>query len=53
MSSIKQSYLRGKQTRILRGQQRGNGNTKMISMQFSIFASTNIEMSRILLLFSI
>jgi hypothetical protein len=32
MSSIKRPYLRGKQTQILRGQQRGNGSAKMISM---------------------
>jgi hypothetical protein len=32
MSSIKRSYLRGKQTQILGGQQRGNGSAKMISM---------------------
>ena len=32
MSSIKRPYLRGKQTQILRGQQRGNGIAKMISM---------------------
>ena len=32
MSSIKRLYLRGKQTQILRGQQRGNGSAKMISM---------------------
>jgi hypothetical protein len=31
-SSIKRPYLRGKQTQILRGQQRGNGSAKMISM---------------------
>ena len=28
MSSIKRPYLRGKQTQILRGQQRGNGSAK-------------------------
>jgi hypothetical protein len=32
MSSIKRPYLRGKQTQILRGQQRGNVSAKMISM---------------------
>jgi hypothetical protein len=32
MSSIKRPYLRGKQTQILGGQQRGNGSAKMISM---------------------
>ena len=32
MSSIRRPYLRGKQTQILRGQQRGNGSAKMISM---------------------
>ena len=32
MSSIKRPYLRGKQTQILRDQQRGNWSAKMISM---------------------
>ena len=32
MSSIKRPYLRGKQTQILGGQQRGNASAKMISM---------------------
>ena len=32
MSSVKRPYLRGKQTQIIRGQQRGNGGAKMISM---------------------
>ena len=32
MSSIKRRYLRGKQAQILRGQQRGNGSAKIISM---------------------
>jgi hypothetical protein len=32
MSSIKRPYLRGKQAQNLRGQQRGNGSAKMISM---------------------
>ncbi|CAB9539784.1 hypothetical protein BROOK1789B_852 [Bathymodiolus brooksi thiotrophic gill symbiont] len=46
MSSIKRPYLRGKQTQILRGQQRGNGSAKMISMamQFIIInLKKNIE----------
>jgi hypothetical protein len=34
MSSIKRPYLRGKQTQILRGQQRGNGSAKMISIPY-------------------
>ena len=40
-SSIKRPYLRGKQTQILRGQQRGNGSAKMIAMtmQFIIINS--------------
>jgi hypothetical protein len=40
MSSIKRPYLRGKQTQILRGQQRGNGSAKMISIQFIIFSTS-------------
>jgi hypothetical protein len=36
MSSVKRPYLRGKQTQILRGQQRGNGSAKMISMAMII-----------------
>jgi hypothetical protein len=46
MSSIKRPYLRGKQTQILGGQQRGNGSAKMISMamQFIIINfKKNIE----------
>ena len=46
MSSIKRPYLRGKQTQILRGQQRGNGSAQMISMtmQFIIINfKKNIE----------
>ena len=45
MSSIKRPYLRGKQTQILRGQQRGNGSAvyyyqfkKKISNQFIVNA---------------
>jgi hypothetical protein len=37
MSSIKRPYLRGKQTQILGGQQRGNGSAKMISMAMQKF----------------
>ena len=37
---MKRPYLRGKQTQILRGQQRGNGSAKMISMQFIIFSTS-------------
>ena len=46
MSSIKRPYLRGKQTQILRSQQRGNGSAKMIpmAMQFIIInLKKNIE----------
>jgi hypothetical protein len=46
LPSIKRPYLRGKQTQILRGQQRGNGSATMISMtmQFIIInLKRNIE----------
>jgi hypothetical protein len=46
MSSKKRPYLRGKQTQILRGQQKGNGSAKMIlmAMQFIIInLKKNIE----------
>ena len=52
MSSIKRPYLRGKQTQILGGQQRGNGGAKMISMamQFIIInLKKNIESNSFLM----
>ena len=45
MISIKWPYLRGKQTQILRSQQRGNGSAKMLSMamQFIIISLKKIS----------
>ena len=47
MSRIKRPYLRGKQTQILRGQQRGNGSAKMISMAMQFIIINLIKKYRI------
>jgi hypothetical protein len=47
MSSIKRPYLRGKQTQILGGQQRGNGSAKMISMALQFIIINLKKISKI------